>query len=404
MKAIIIAAGQGKRLNEYTKETPKCLLLTYAKVIGLLPRQLRSMNTGPQQFGRMLKPPYRFRQRIFEINKISGNTIGQSTFQMIPNPFIRIQLRGIGRESESTNLGMFFKPSLGLIRPMRGAAIPENNKTFRQMPLEMPQEFNDLRPTDVLLRMQPDVKVNPFALWRHADSRDRRNLAPTSSRRQNRRLSSGSPRPLHRRNQGEAALVEKYQRNLSTQSVFLYAATGTSSTFQLPGRFVLAPYSQAFDNSNPIQLKFARHDSDGIQPQNGALLLQLSFGLSTILLHTRSSPLLAIEYRPASFAAFHSASLAVLVLLATLVHFHLAVDAVSANSSRHLLNIPVFGLLPAVLFLFPATRLRAGVASQGALGFHVVSWNQINTDIQRSLLLLRKSIRCMSIMAIRMFA
>ena len=55
-------------------------LLTSAKVIELIPRQLRSMNTRPQQFRRTLKPAYRFRQGILKNFEISRDTVGYRTF------------------------------------------------------------------------------------------------------------------------------------------------------------------------------------------------------------------------------------------------------------------------------------------------------------------------------------
>jgi hypothetical protein len=45
-----------------------------------------------------------------------------------------------------------------------------------------------------------------------------------------------------------------------------------------------------------------------------------------------------------------------------------------------------------LLILFPATRSHTGAASQAALGFHVVSWDQLNTSFDLGLLLSRNSI------------
>ena len=350
------------------------------------------MNTRPQQFSRTLKPAHRLRQRIPENHKISWDTVGYRTLQMIPDPFIGIQFRRVGRESTGANFGMFFQPLLGLSRLVRHTAIPEQNKTFRQMSFEMFQEFNHLRPTDVLLGMQSNVKVNPFTLWRHADRRDGRNLTPTARGGQDRHLSLGRPRSLHRRNQRKAALVKKHQRNSSTQSVFLYAANDTFSNSALPVRSSPAPFSRAFGNSSLTQSRLSKYVWDDTRPLSADLLPRRSFSLSTTLSNTRSSSLLATKSQPTSCAAFLSASLAVPGLFLILTLLLLAVHTALAMYTPNLQNTLAFGLLPAFLVPVSATRSRAGVASQVAFGFHVVSWNQINTSFNHFLLLLRKSI------------
>ena len=358
----------------------------------LIPRQLRSMNTRPQQSGRTLKPANRLKQRFLKNLEICRDAIGYRTFQMIPDPFIGIQFRRISRESKGTNFRMFFKPLLSPGRPVRHAAIPEQNKTFGQMPLEMLQEFDHLRPTDVLLRMQPDVKINPFMLWRYADGRNRRNLTPTSSRDQNRRLSFGRPSPSYRRNQRKAALVKKHDGNSSFQSVFLYAAIGIFSSEEPPAHLSPAPCLQVSDNSSLIRSRLSRHVSDDTQLLNADLLPLQSFASSITQLNIRSSALLATESRPTVYAAFHSAFLAALAPLLILILLLLVLDTASATYTQNLPNILVSLLPPTFLIRSLATQSRAGAAFQAAFGFHVVSCHQINTSLNQILLLLRKSI------------
>ena len=346
----------------------------------LIPRQLRSMNTRPQQSGRTLKPANRFKQRLLKNLEICRDAIGQRTFQMIPDPFIRIQFRGISRESEGANFRMFFKPLLGSSRPVRRAAIPEQNKTFGQMSFEMFQEFDHLRPTDILLGMQSDIKIDPFVLWRYADRRDGRNLTPTASRSQDRCLPLGCPSPLDRRDQGEAALVKKYDGNSSSQGVFLYAATGTSSNSELPVHFSPELFSPASDNSIPYRLADSKYIWDGTQPLAGAVLLPRSFASSTILSNTRSSPLLAEEFRPTSRAAFHSACLADLLPILVLILFALVLYTAFATDAPNFSNTLTSLLLPALLIRPLTTQSLAGAASQVVLGFRLVSCNQININ------------------------
>jgi len=256
---------------------------------------------------------------------------------------------------------------------MGHAPIPEQNKTVGQMPLKMLQEFNHFRPTDVFLRMKPEVKINPFTLWRYADGRDCRNFAPTARGGQDRRLSSGRPRSLHRRNQGKAALFKKYERNSSSQSVFLYAANDTSSTFELPVRFSLSPFSQASDNSSLNRSATAKYIWDDRQLLNVDLLPRQSFALSTVLLNTHSSLPLAEESQPMSYAAFLSAYLVGLFLIWIPVLFALVLHTASATYALNSLNMATSWLLPTRLIPPLTTRSRAGVFSQVALRFHMVS-------------------------------
>ena len=50
------------------------------------------MYTRPQQFWRTLQSTYWRSQQVSEIFHVFGNTVSHITLQMVPNPFIRIQL------------------------------------------------------------------------------------------------------------------------------------------------------------------------------------------------------------------------------------------------------------------------------------------------------------------------
>ena len=285
---------------------------------------------------------------------------------------------------------MFFKPLFGLSGFVRHAAIPEQNETFGQMSFEMFQKFNHLRPTDVLLGMQSDVKINPFTLWRYADRRDGRNLAPTARSRQDRRLSPGRPGSLHRRNQRKAALVKKHEGNSSAQSVFLYAATGIFSNGESPLHLSPALFSQVSGNSSLTRLRASKYVWDDTRPLSVDLLPRQPFALSTTLLNTRSSWLLATKSRPTSCAAFLSASgvgperFLILILLLLVAH------TASARYVPNLQNTLAFWLLPA--FLAPSQQLDRAPASLLKLllvpGGHGINYTLFN----QFLLLLRKSI------------
>ena len=345
------------------------------------------MNTRPQQFGRTLKPSHRFDQRILKITKVSGNAVGQRAFQMIPNPLIRVQVRSVGRKSKSVNFRVLFKPLFGLSRSVGHTAVPEQNKTFPQMPLEMLQKFNHLKTTDVLFGMQPDVKINPFTLWRCADGRNRRNFAPASCHWQNWRLPSGRPRPLHARNQRKAALVKKHQRNFLSFGLFLYAASSVSSNSELPVRSSPEPLSQASDNSTPYRLANSRYIWGGTRLSGVALSLHRFLLSSIIPSHIRSLQHLPIKSSLTYSAAFHSAYCLDPQRLSLLTRLLRIADTVSSSRTPNSSNILTSWLLPARLILLSATRLLAGAVSQVASGFHVVSWNQLNMLLDKDLLL-----------------
>ena len=350
------------------------------------------MNTRVQQRSRTFESANRLTQGVSKIRDVFGNTISNGTLQMIPDPFIRVQLRSIARKLKSPNAGVLFEPLLDRTRPVSHTTIPEQNKTSGQVPFEMFQELDDFRPTDVFLGMQPDVQINSLALWRYANCRNSRDLTPRTPTRHNGRLSFKRPSPTHRRDQRKSAFVEKDQRDLTSKSVFLYAAIDNVSSAGSFYDLFLVPVSQASGNSTPVQSKFARHGWDDTLHQNISGLPQPLFFGSTTQSYTHSLWPLASESQLTSFAAFHSALLVVPVLLLTLMLFRLVPYTASAMHILHLMNILAFSLLPALFYRSLATQSRAGVASQAAFGFHMVSYNHVNIDFTRIILLLRNSI------------
>lgn len=350
------------------------------------------MDTRPQQIIRTLEPSYRGTQQIPKMISITGNTINYRTLQMVPDPFIRIQLRSIARELKGSNDRVVFEPLLDRRSSMRHATIPEQNETFRQMPFEMLQKLNDLRPTDVLLRMKSHVKRNPFALQRYANRRNRGYLRPTPSTRQDGRLPTRCPGSSYRRDQEKATLIEEYQRDATPSSVFLYVAIGNVSSVLWLLRSVLLTFSQVSDSSNPIQLKVAKYDWDDKQFSNAALLLWQLAAWSTDRWSNRSLRPLAKEFvsvHPSAFGLILQASLVpawTLVLVLLLSQRAASRDELNLQSNR----LP--STRPTDSFHFAATRGPVGVALRDAFGFHVVSWNHIIMVNNMFLLLLRKSI------------
>ena len=378
--------------NKFLKLTGS--LLIYAKVIGNLspPWKFRSMDARPQQFWRTLQPTHWRSQQISEVFGIFGNAISYRALQMIPNPFIRIQLRSITRKFKGTDVRpMLSEPLFDRSSLVRHATIPDQDEAFRQMPVEMLQELKDLRPTDIFVRMKSDIKTDPSGFNRDADSRNRGNLRPTPSTRQDRSVATWSPRPPNGRNQQKATLVKKHRRDTTPLSVFLYAAIDNVSSALWPLDFSVWLFSRAFDNSIPSPLKAAKYDWDGRRFPNAALLPRRFSGWSTDRLNNHSSRPLAKEFVPTYSFAFCLTSMAFQKLLWSLnllrPVFGEFLSTSTVNSKNNL-----FSWQPPADLIFSAARWPAGDVPRVAFGFHMVSWNHHSSLISKFLLLLRKSI------------
>ena len=103
---------------------------------------------------------------------------------------------------------------------VRGQAVPDDEELAAQMALQVPEEFDDLRPFD-RSREESEVETPP------RDAGDRREQVPVEVLLEDRRLSARRPRPTPVRPFGQSALVDEDDRLPVGGGVFFSAGHRT---------------------------------------------------------------------------------------------------------------------------------------------------------------------------------
>ena len=127
----------------------------------------------------------------FQVANRVGTEIGQlPIFEVIPKPFIGIQIRSVRRQKlNGQPLPGLAHELLRNFRAVNRSPVPKQNQPMPKMPLQMFEKKNDFPGADTAIG-QHQVQTPATA-----DCRDGRKLGPGRAMSQNRRLASGCPRP-----------------------------------------------------------------------------------------------------------------------------------------------------------------------------------------------------------------
>ena len=200
---------------------------------------------------------------MLEMDQIVGNTVGHGPLEMIPHKLRRVEFRGILGESLDAQAWMFPKAGAKGGATMDSAIVPQQDHRTLHGSEQIPEKLGHLGVSEVLIRMESGIQSNPPSLGRHADCRDRLNLAPMAGTLQDRGLSPRRPSPADVRDEQKSTLIEEDQVGPTSVGVFLYGANDSASSVRSPSRPALEPVSPASDNSSPDPPEPSTHDADG---------------------------------------------------------------------------------------------------------------------------------------------
>lgn len=182
------------------------------------------------------------RRFVTQFGRVVGAVVGHAVgFAVSPDLFLRIQVRGIGRELFHMQSWLARDKRFRLLRAMRVAAVPDEDDRTSNAAQQLSHEGHNLCRTNRLIRMQRDIRI-------HA-ARDRRNREGTDGRHaaiasrvgtQDRRLPHRSPCPSDERLQHQPRFVEKSDGCLQSprffltrfQSLSIHSATASSSRWR----------------------------------------------------------------------------------------------------------------------------------------------------------------------------
>ena len=310
------------------------------------------------------------------MSNVLRDAVGQVTFEVCPNKFIRIEFRGVSREVDSMDASTALKELLDGLGPVERASVPKKNDGSSKVARKMPKESTDLFSPDVFVGVKTDVEPKTLSSRRAAERRNRGDFRPVTGHSKNRSLAPDAPGLSDGWDKREAALVEKDDWKLKLPGVFLYAAKGTvSNVVPLLG---LSPWLAfpASDNSSPFPAGLSRRGLDDSGLRNASGSPGLFWVESKARFGSRSSWRPSKEVLPVTSSGARLVSGAVRESAWIPTHPILLSFASRSNGVRRLSNNQAFlPRLPAV-FLDPRVGWLAAAASPVLFGFHGVSLGQ----------------------------
>jgi|GEM_PF-6291091 len=157
----------------------------------LIARKLACMKKRSNQTWFFTNLNNRAADGAFQIANRVRTEIGQlPVFEVIPKPFIGIQIRSVRRQKLSVQpLPGLAHELLGNFRAVNRAPVPKHNHPMPKMPLQMLEKKNDFPGANASIG-QHQIQT-PAA----ADRRNSRKLGPGGTMPQNRCFAPGRPRP-----------------------------------------------------------------------------------------------------------------------------------------------------------------------------------------------------------------
>jgi hypothetical protein len=175
-----------------------------------------------------------------------------------PDHFHGIEIRGVRRQPLDNDPATLSKPGFDLLCPMGLCAVPDESEPLGQMAPQPLKKSQDFCAADVVGILSP-VKTKSPSTRCDRNGADGREPVAAIPLAQNWRLASRCPRTANHRLEHKAALIEKDHGSTGSSGVFLYGATGPSSTSRLHAHPSRALGARVSDNSNLLLAALSIH-------------------------------------------------------------------------------------------------------------------------------------------------
>jgi hypothetical protein len=192
--------------------------------------QIGLVNASPQELLGLGQPTDFVAQHVQQLGFGVRPPIGQPTLPLIPHALIRVQLRRVGWKGGQMQPSRTGQQLLHRIAPMNLAVIQQRDDGPVDLAQQMPEEPSHFFSLNVVL-VQMAVKRTMKAAGADGDSGNGGEAIVTIPMRHDRRLSHRAPGLLHRRDQEEAAFVEKDDVGCQPRGVFF--TRGQTVCFQV---------------------------------------------------------------------------------------------------------------------------------------------------------------------------
>jgi hypothetical protein len=149
-------------------------------------------------------------------------TIGELSFEVIPDLFVGIEFRRVGWEAFEVKSRMTSEQRGQCWAAMNGAAVPQQHDVAAELTQQQPQEGSDFEVAEGV-EMEVTVEPESLALGAHRHGGDGRDAVVAVAVDEPRRLGAGRLGPAHGRGQQEAAFVQKSQIGSQPARFFLIA-------------------------------------------------------------------------------------------------------------------------------------------------------------------------------------
>jgi len=175
-------------------------------------------------------------QDVHECGRRIGTTVGQVGLEMIPDAFVGIQLRGVGRERCQVEAGRAAEQLLHGLPAMNAAIVEQHDEVAGDLAQQVAEERRDCVALDIV-SIELAVQRAPKALRADGDARDGRDAVVCVPVAHKRGLAHRTPRLADRGDQEEARLVDEDEVGSQPCGVFFtrgqtvrfHAAMATSS-------------------------------------------------------------------------------------------------------------------------------------------------------------------------------
>ena len=165
------------------------------------------MNAGTEEPLGIPKFSKRSIKESSKMPKIFGDTVCDTSLEMIPNQFVRVKLGRVSREVKGLDSGILFKDLPYKLGSVDRAFVPEKEELAGKVTSKLPDKVSHLRGSNVFVRVEASVKSEAFSFGRDADRRDGRDFSPASRDCESRSSALRRPRFLEIGNERESAQI-----------------------------------------------------------------------------------------------------------------------------------------------------------------------------------------------------
>lgn len=169
------------------------------------------------------------REDVHQVRLRVGPAVGQGALEVIPDPFIGVQFRGVGREGLQVQAGRATEEFLYGVAMMNPAIVQQDHEGARDLAQQLPEEGRDFTTLDIV-RVEVTVQRAMATLRADGDPRDGGDAVVRIPVPHDRRLAHRTPGPPDRGDQEEARFVDEDEVGAQPRGVFF--TRGHPSRFQ----------------------------------------------------------------------------------------------------------------------------------------------------------------------------